>query len=308
MNIPILIIAWKRPQHLIKLINSLKDIEPRNIYVSIDGPNESNENDYILVNETRKVIEEKIKWDCSIKKKYNKKNLGCKNGVSSAITWFFNQVDEGIIIEEDCLLHSDFFIFAEILLDYYRDNKKVWTITSNNFQQNNLRGDGSYYYGRIPYCWGWATWKDRWVNYDANLSKWEKFKSTEMINNIFTNSSERNYWIKIFNNLKYKNKPDSWAYRWYFSSIINDALTITPNINMANNIGFGDEDATNTKGGKSPVYCNLNKPTNILPLRHPTFQIRSIDADDFAFRNYYYKNIFQRIFGRLKRIIKRKYI
>ena len=275
MDLPVLILAWKRPKHLRQVIERLKKIKPKNLFISIDGPKNANSLDRELVLQTKKIIEENIDWPCTIKKKYNKKNLGCRLGVSSAITWFFDQVNEGIIIEEDCLLHEDFFKFAEELLEFHRENKQVWSITSNNFQRNQWRGDGSYYYGRIPHCWGWATWKDRWIKYHQDLTNWELLKSTEMIKNLFINKSEREYWIKIFDNLKYKNKPDSWAYRWFFVSIINNGLTVTPNINMADNIGF-DNHASNTKIGSSAIKCEFSRPTNIFPIKHPTFFLRSM--------------------------------
>ena len=82
-------------------------------------------------------------------------------------------------------------------MEFHRENKQVWSITSNNFQRNQWRGDGSYYYGRIPHCWGWATWKDRWIKYHQGLTNWELLKSTEMIKNLFINKSEKNTGLKF---------------------------------------------------------------------------------------------------------------
>ena len=297
-----MILAYRRPKQLAKLIETLKKIKPKNLYISVDGPKKSNPIDKELVKQTKEVIERNINWDCTIKKKYNVKNLGCKMGVSSAISWFFDHINEGIILEEDCLLHEDFYKFAEQLLEFYRDNKQIWTITSNNLQKNQWRGDGSYYYSRIPHCWGWATWKDRWINYHQDLTHWELLKSTNMIKNIFTKKGEREYWIKIFDNLKYNDMPDSWAYRWFFVSLINSGLTVAPNINMATNIGF-DNDASNTKSGSSPIMCDFSRPTNIFPIKHPTFFLRSIEADDFTFNNFYRKSLILRIKNKLQKIL-----
>ena len=44
-----------------------------------------------------------VDWDCDVKKLYRQKNLGCKIAMSNAITWFFENVEEGIILEDDCL-------------------------------------------------------------------------------------------------------------------------------------------------------------------------------------------------------------
>ena len=280
---PILILAWRRPNHLKKVIDSLRLIKPINLYISCDGPNHLLENEVKKVDATRKVIANAIDWECNIKKKYSDVNQGCQIGVSSAISWFFQNVEEGIILEDDCVAHVDFYYYCEQLLNRYRLDKRIWCISGSNFQKNIKRGDGSYYFSRYNHCWGWATWKRCWEKYDSNLKNWPKLKNSKLFNNIFERSIEKIYWEKIFDNLYFNNYPDSWAYRWTFTCFINGGLTALPNQNLVNNIGFGD-DATHTKSFFKP---DTNIKKGILPIKHPTFFIRDKTADRFTFFDYF---------------------
>jgi hypothetical protein len=47
-----------------------------------------------------------------IERLYSDVNQGCRLGVSRAITWFFEQVKEGIILADDSVPHPDFFFCA----------------------------------------------------------------------------------------------------------------------------------------------------------------------------------------------------
>ena len=104
MELPILIISWKRPLHTFQVIESLKIIKPKKVFAACDGPNANNKEEIKLVNETRNIIESKINWECDLYKKFSSINQGCRLGVTSAIDWFFKNVDEGIILEDDCVL------------------------------------------------------------------------------------------------------------------------------------------------------------------------------------------------------------
>ena len=200
--------------------------------------------------------------------------------MSRAITWFFDQVEEGIILEDDCILHPDFFPYCETLLNYYRHDARIWCISASNFQDGQSRGDGSYYFSRYSHCWGWATWRRCWQHYDGDLSQWPELRESGLLATIFEDPLERNYWSLIWQRLVDEGKPDSWAYRWTFTCLANSGLTAIPNCNLVMNVGFG-ADATNTTSGTS-----LSPTYNPLPaIYHPTFIIRNKDADRYTFQS-----------------------
>ena len=243
---PILLIAWRRPKETKEVIDSLKLIKPKRLFISCDGAREGNNQELEKVKKTQEMLKENINWDCEIKWQISKINLGCKKGVTKAINWFFENVSEGIILEDDIVAHYDFFKYCQYLLEKYRSDKRVWCISGSNNQDNIKRGNGTYYFGKIPLIWGWATWKDRWEDYDVTLKKWPEIRSSKMFESLFFDKLQCKHWSNIFETFYKFGKPDTWDYPWVFTCLINNGLTAIPNKNLIKNIGF-NSNATHTK-------------------------------------------------------------
>ena len=280
MNTPILLIAWRRPHTLREVINAIRPVAPYRVFVACDGPNPNRLGEDEKVAATRAVIESEIDWPCQIERLYSDVNQGCRLGVSRAITWFFEQVEEGIILEDDCVPHPDFFTYCATLLKRYRDDTRVWCISGNNFQKGEWRGDGSYYFSRYNHCWGWASWRRCWIYYDADLSQWPKLRNSKLLKVIFEDSIERQYWTNIWQKLFETGQPDTWDYQWSFTCFVNGGLTALPNRNLISNIGFG-EDATHTTTGS----INTAIGEGVDPQQHPTFLLRDLEADSYTFNH-----------------------
>ena len=283
--VPVLITAWKRPSKVKRLISRLREIAPEKVFAACDGP--SSVADSIKVEETRRIIESEIDWPCELYTLFNETNLGCRMGMTKAINWFFTNVEEGIILEDDCIPHYEFFQFCTELLERYRNNERIFSISGNNFQDSQWRGDGSYYLSQYFHCWGWASWRRSWNKFDSNLQSWESLKEFNILSSIFTNKKEEIYWTRIWDRLQQEGKPDSWAYRMAFTSFINGGLTIIPNKNLVENIGF-DKDATHTTLDNFDTSIN----EGLMPLVHPKFDLRNIFADEYTFLNHFYKSSF----------------
>lgn len=287
---PILLVAWRRPDKVAKVISSLRVIKPQNIYVACDGPIQNNPEELDKVLKTRLVIDREIDWDYkSLKKLLSDNNKGCKEGVVSALNWFFENEEEGIIIEDDCLPHPDFFEFAKIMLEKYRNDKRIWCISGNNFQKNQIRGDGSYYFSIYPHVWGWATWKRCWKEYDIDMKTWPRFKKEKLLDSIFSRKMEANYWEKLFDNMYYHGKPDTWDYQWLYVCLKNNALSVIPNTNLVENIGYGNDATHTTSDTISPAKLKNHElySSKIFPLKVPSDILSSKIADEFSSLNIF---------------------
>jgi hypothetical protein len=247
-NTPVLLLAWRRPHTTQQVINAIRAVKPTRMFVACDGPNPSRLEEAAKVRATREVIEREIDWPCTIERRYSEVNQGCKVGVSSAINWFFDQVEDGIILEDDCVPHPDFLHFCSTLLDVYRDDQRVWVISGTNFQNGQKRGDGSYYFSRYNHIWGWATWRRAWQHYERDMSFWPEWKLSEDWAKKLPNPAERRSWLKVFDRV-YAGMIDTWDYQWTASVWYRGGLTATPNCNLVSNIGFGQDGAHTKKGG-----------------------------------------------------------
>jgi hypothetical protein len=74
-----------------------------------------------------------VDWDCEIKTLFRDHNLGCKHGCISAIDWFFENEEMGIILEDDILPDHSFFKYCEDLLIKHYDDNTVIHINGANF-------------------------------------------------------------------------------------------------------------------------------------------------------------------------------
>jgi hypothetical protein len=274
---PILFIIFNRPDTTQVVFNEIKKIKPEKLFVSADGPRANKEGEHEKCIETRKIIEQ-VDWDCKVKKLYRDKNLGCKSAVSSAITWFFENIDCGIILEDDCLPDGSFFRFCEELLEKYKNDERVMTISGNNYQFGKKRGNASYYFSAYNHIWGWASWKRAWTKYDVGIRSYPEFKSSNKISGIFKEKAYRRFWLEKFDEA-YTNRIDTWDYQLTYMLWNNNGLSILPNVNLVTNIGFG-AGATHTKNGS--LSSGIKAETMAFPLKHPDEIKRNIKADSYT--------------------------
>lgn len=278
----ILFLVFNRPDTTSIVFEKIRQIKPPRLYVAGDGPRKGNDEDIKKVKKVREIVT-KIDWPCDVKTLFREKNLGCKKGVSTAITWFFKQEEKGIILEDDCVPHLNFFNFCESLLDHYANDARVSVITGNNFQEKKWQGDASYYFSKYNHCWGWASWRRSWKDYQDNIKFWPKWKKSKNWLSYMPDKVERKYWENIFDNV-YLNKIDSWAYPWTCCNWMLGKVSIAPNVNLVKNIGFEREDATHTKSKHVSSNLEVFPMANI---NHPKYFQINHDADLFDF-NYHF--------------------
>jgi hypothetical protein len=278
---PILFLIFNRPEVTEKVFNEIRRRKPKYLYVAADGPRDAKEGEREKCEITRKVVLNNIDWECDVKTLFRDQNLGCGRAVSEAITWFFENVEEGIILEDDCLPDPTFFTFCSELLARYRNDTRIYSITGSNFQDGIKRGNGSYYFSRFPYIWGWATWRRAWINYDFEMKELQKFLASDTLKLIFHENEVINFWKESL--IKSK-KIDTWDFQWSFTLWFKNAYSISANQTLVQNIGFGSE-ATHTKDVNAKISnMKIGKIDQIL---HPANIIVNQEADQYTFENYY---------------------
>lgn len=277
LSTPVLFLIFNRPDNTKKVFETIALAKPEKLYIAADGPRPNNTDDATLCVETRKIIE-LVDWPCQVFTLFRNENLGARYACTTAIDWFFEQEEEGIILEDDCVPNSDFFKFCSELLEKYRHDPRIMHIGGTNLQFGNKRGNASYYFSSIPAVWGWASWRRVWKNYDPEMSKFEKFEEENQMINVFPDKRIAD-WVSVMARMIYEKKVTAWDYPLGFYMIINNGLSIVPNINLVSNIGFGNQ-STHTKDSS---HAHANIPTQNIeePLTHPNFFIPHKKADLF---------------------------
>ena len=165
---------------------------------------------------TRAIVEQ-VNWPCDVLKNYFDINLGCSERVSSGIDWVFSQVEEAIILEDDCLPNQSFFPFCEDMLCRYRSDNRIMHISGNNFQQGQRRSPYSYYFSRIAHIWGWATWRRAWEKYDVDMKAWPEVRSARLIESLFSKPAQVTFWDRTINQV-YQGHVNTWDAQWVFAN------------------------------------------------------------------------------------------
>ena len=246
-DVPILFLIFNRLDTSKLILESIRKVRPLKLYVACDGSRGDREGEREKVEAVREYVLKSIDWDCEVKTLFRKENLGCGKAVSGAITWFFENEEKGIILEDDCLPSASFFTYCKELLWKYKNEPKIFHIAGNN-PLTCTKTKYSYYFARIEHCWGWATWRRAWEKYTLDINDLDDFISQKKISKIFTRNIDKDYWVKIFREVE-KHEIDSWAYSWTYAIFNNDGICINPAKNLITNIGFGAE-ATHT------IDCN----------------------------------------------------
>lgn len=299
-DVPILLLAFNRPNQTNRVFNAIKAVQPSKFYFAADGPREGRTEEAVLCQTVRTSILENIDWDCEVKTLFRDENLGCKYAVSSAISWFFENEPEGIILEDDCLPDPSFFPFCAELLEKYRHDDRIMMISGDNYQKEKLRSDYSYYFTRYNQIWGWASWRRVWDLYDVEMTLLPEILKKGYLNDIFKDKVAAQKWEKTFKQVQSGNQ-DTWDYQFTFACFIHAGLCINPSANLVSNIGF-DTDATHTSAA-AHQWANMPTVPVQFPLRHPPYMIRDEKADYFDEKNAFHPKLSVRIKNKIREIL-----
>lgn len=280
METPVLFVLFNRPDITATVFEAIRKARPKRLYIAADGPRKGNVDDEVSCREVRAVVEN-IDWDCVVKRRFLTENAGCCLGVSSAISWFFENEEEGIILEDDCLPHPSFFTFCETLLERYRDNHSIMHIAGANLQFGRKYGEYSYFFSTIPHIWGWASWRRAWNQYDLAMSDYKEFLRYPNRSQYFLNKTCEYYWINRYADIYFDPTPTTWDVQWFYQVLKRRGICVVPQVNLITNIGCGNK----------AVHSDINDPTGNLPMEdigeivHPAGIEIMAEADMFCLQH-----------------------
>ncbi len=280
LSTPILIIAYRREDTTQRVLEAVRDARPERLYVACNAPRPGRPEEADQCAVVRRLFDT-VDWPCNVYRLFRDEHLCARDSISGAISWFFENEPQGIILEDDCVPVASFFRFAQELLERYADDRRVGMISGDNFQYGLPRGEASYYFSRYCHIWGWATWRDRWASYDASMRLWPAYR--DRVLNSLDGRLERAYWGRIFDRT-HAGLIDTWDYQWLFANWLNHRVNAIPQANLVSNIGFG-ELAHHTR--------NLTRAANMavseldFPLLHPQTFLPDRAADLYTFKDSY---------------------
>lgn len=300
LNTAVLFMVFNRLDTTKQVFDSIIKAKPPRLYIASDGAREYKKGETEKVQAIRQYIMHNINWDCEVKTLFRDQNLGCKYAVSGAIKWFFENEEQGIILEDDCLPSQSFFWYCEELLEMYKNDQTVFLVSGDARGPEKIKMKEDYSFCKYPMIWGWASWSRVWKSYDPEINDWP-ISQNWLISSISSYKPTRDFWQKIFNQM-FNKEIDTWDYQFSYLLLKNKSRCIVPRVNLITNLGFGI-DATHTINAESDS-ANRKRYELSFPLNHSFNSNSETKLNDFYDRNEFFtKHVLIRFINKLGRLI-----
>lgn len=252
LNLPVLVIAYSRPESLSKLLETLCLNGIKKIYIAIDGP--KNQRDLKNQQHIDFIISNFIETSgLQVNVLKQRQNLGIAVAIIGAIDWFFEKEPAGIILEDDLIVSDYFFEFTNKAIESYERNNDVWMISGTQLHPN-FGNSIDVIWTNYPMIWGWASWSNKWFQMRHSiLSKKESSFSQKI-------SATHQFWL-IGANRVLSGIVDTWDTPLAYEFMIQNKFCILPPVNYICNVG-DDAVSTNTKSGTIGVGIKIDTVNN----------------------------------------------
>lgn len=280
LTTPVLFLIFNRPDLTAQVFDVIRKVRPQKLFVRADGPRNDRIDEAEQCQKTRDIVK-RVNWECEVYYDFSEINLGCKTAVSSGVNWFFDNIEEGIILEDDCLPNQSFFWFCQELLQRYRDDERIMQISGNNYLFGKRTYVESYYFSKLNDVWGWATWKRAWKHVDIDMTSFPEFKVKNQIEN-YLEDKKVIRWLMSYFQEAFDNEKGIWSPAWTYAMCTQNGLIIVPSVNLVSNIGFGRYDSTSSSSETWSLYGGA-KTYEIKQMIHPKFVLQDKEADRLRF-------------------------
>lgn len=291
VDISVLLVFFTRHEQFKQVFEQVKKARPSELFLYQDGPREGRQDDIENIEKCREIAED-IDWECEVHKCYQGKNVGCDPSGYIAQTWAFSNTDKCIVLEDDVVPSVSFFLFCKEMLDKYENDERIMLITGLNVDGITNYCENSYFFSSTTFTVGcWASWK-------RVVSQWEK--NYEYLSNSY-------YKKLVQQTIKLKQLSGGFisscvehkkSGKEHFETImisnqyLNSGLTIIPQKNMVQNIGFGGE-ATHTTSSLSTLPKGYRKPFELEKYEIDTGLVHPL----YILEDYSYKKRAYKIYG-----------
>ena len=300
ISVPILIVAFNRPEVTEIVFNKVREAKPLKLYVVVDGARNSKVGEEDLVNKVRQIVQN-VDWECETQYRFQEINKGAEVTVSSAISWVLEKEEYVIILEDDIVAPMAFLRFAEEMLIRYKEDDRIVTVTGSNFTPLPVPNDTDYFFAKYGHSWGWATWRRAWKGFDLDVSIPDEHLTTEFLTTITSSKAELLYYKKLFTAIQKSGIGNStWDVVGLYYFRINNKLSIIPRVNLTSNIGiFGLHARGKSEHHFRPV------DDNFVVKKHPAKVDYFLEYDQHHFKTYIHKHRIKPLYERaFKKVLK----
>lgn len=291
MLAPICLFAYDRPEHLKQTIKYLSEndlAKESSLFIFCDGPKSKQNQD-----KTKEVraIANSTKGFRTVQVTMRDTNKGLANSIIEGVTKIVNKFGKVIVLEDDMITSPYFLSYCNQALDLYEDEKEVASIHGYLYP---LKQDiKETFFLRGTDCWGWATWKDRWADFNPSGKDLKNKLDQRGLKRLFDYNDNYPFYQMLVDQIEGKN--NSWAIRWHATMFLKNKLTLYPQKSLIQNIGLDS----------SGTHCVETNHFDVLVQKRPV-NLKKIEISESIDRRKDFEKYFHKITKRsFKRIFKR---
>ena len=240
---PIALFTYARPDHTRAVIEALKRntlAKASNLIVYSDAARTAAEEE--RVRKVRRYLHT-VDGFQSVKIVESPRNLGLAQSITAGISETIEEWGKIIVLEDDILTSPCFLEFMNCALERFQNQRRVWHVSGWNYPIDSS-GLSEAFLIRVMNCWGWATWRDRWVHFRKRptrlLASWHAKDIYA-----FNLDGAHDFWRQVVRNAE--GSLDTWAIFWYATIFENRGLCVNPSSSCTENIGL---DGSGTNSGR----------------------------------------------------------
>jgi len=301
MKTPVLFVTFARPDYARQTFNAIKKAKPEKLYFYSNKARKDSSVEIQRNEQIRGFINE-IDWNCDLKTYFRDEYVDIYTSLWGAFDWVFENEEQAIILEEDCVPSIAFFDFCDQLLLKFKNDRRIWVISGNNFLEGYNPNNYDYFFSYFTFMYGWASWRDRWKNIIRGELPYEQIKEYRLYEQLYANKKAAKITLNFVR--KIVNTP-AWDHRFQVTIRCNGGFGIIPKINLVSNIGlFGEHNV-----GKESIFHNrslvvLNKYEIV---NHPPFVVPDFNYNKKWYKAYLFKrrNLIYRFVNKLSSRIRK---
>jgi hypothetical protein len=231
MRIDVVLLLFKRPEHTFRVLDSLRAEGVTSVRAFMDHSDDPG----VQRIQAGLVSDLSAYPGLSVDVVRHPEHLGLARSVRHALDTTLRDADAAILLEDDCVLRPGAMDFFRQGLSALRFDTRIRSLCGYLFPCSFVRSGAEPLLLRRFSTWGWATWRDRWREYDPNLARVIRRLEARDITlddlgrDLATLCRAPDY---------LKGRPDVWSLNWILEHYASGTFAVYPSDSLIENIGL----------------------------------------------------------------------
>lgn len=245
-DVPVVLAVYNRPEKLRRLLETVAYGQPATLLVIADGPRDGDSDDVQRVAAARRMLDQ-IDWPCEVLRRESPVNVGCDTWVPAGIDWAFEHVNEAIFLEDDLIVHPEYFAWCASMLRQYAADERIHCVCGRNEMARWGDGTQDHFIVRRGSHLGCGTWRRAW-NAARAVELPAEAHPAHVSSDTPADGDLVSMHLRMLSDLSRAQSLRGWDARWELQRSVLGGLCA---VSATNQVAHGGYDAEATHGCRS---------------------------------------------------------